>query len=324
MLNANSACRFLLIEFNFCKMKKIVLIGLMLTSVNLFAQDATVKGLQAEAKKDLADDTTHKSGWKKGINFNLGIAQGNSSNWAAGAEQSSLSINGYVNLFANLKKDKHRWKNNLDLFYALLSTTSQGTRKNDDRIDYFGKYTYQVKPKMGFGVVGNFRTQFTDGFDYNETPKVRTSGFMAPAYMTIAPGIDWTPTEYFSLFASPFSGRWTYVSVDSLGPLYSIEPGKKWRTEAGAFISMNFNKEILKNVVYKSRLDLYSNYLDGKAKNVDVFFTNIIAMKVNKFLAVTYNFDLIYDDDVRIFGPNGNGPRTQIKSLLSVGFSARL
>jgi hypothetical protein len=46
-------------------------------------------------------------------------------------------------------------------------------------------------------------------------------------------------------------------------------------------------------------------------------------MKVNKLLGVTYNFDLIYDDDVRIFGPTGKAPRTQIKSLLSVGITAK-
>ena len=116
-------------------MKKILLITLLLTSVKIFSQDQTVKELEAQAKRDLADDTAHKSGWKKGIIFSLGIAQGNSSNWAAGAEKSSLSLNGYLNLFANLKQNRHQWKNNLDLFYAVINTTSKGMRKNDDRIN---------------------------------------------------------------------------------------------------------------------------------------------------------------------------------------------
>jgi hypothetical protein len=87
-------------------------------------------------------------------------------------------------------------------------------------------------------------------------------------------------------------------------------------------VSANFRKEIAKNVGIKSRLDLYSNYLSNP-QNVDIFWTNVIAMKVNKWLAITYNFDLIYDDDARLFGPNNNAPRTQIKSLLSVGFTGR-
>jgi hypothetical protein len=56
---------------------------------------------------------------------------------------------------------------------------------------------------------------------------------------------------------------------------------------------------------------------------VDIFWTNVIAMKLNKWLALTYNFDLIYDDDVRLFGPSGDAPRTQIKSVLSIGFSGK-
>lgn len=288
------------------------------------AQDKTVKDLQNVGTTKIKEDTAHKSGWKRGALLNLGLAQGSTSNWAAGGEQNSLALNGYVNLFAHLKRDKVRWYNNLDLFYAVLNTTSQGKRKNDDRIDLFSKYTYQLKPKLGFGMVGNFRTQFTNGYKYDDNPANNklTSTFMAPGYLTLAPGFDWTPTSYFSVFFSPISARWTYVGRPSLIGFYGIEAGKKSRLEAGAYLSANFKKEIMKNVVYQSRLDLYSNYLK-KPKNIDVFWTNVIGMKVNKLLGVTYNFDLIYDDDVRIFGPSGNAPRTQIKSLFSVGITAK-
>lgn len=304
-------------------MKKLLLLSLLFTSIQIFGQDQTIKELESTARKSLEDDTSHKAGWKKGLVFNLGLAQGNSSNWAAGAEKSSFAVNAYANLFANLKRGKHQWNNSLDLFYALQTTTSQGTRKTDDRIDFYTKYTYKFKPKWGFGVVGNLRTQFSDGYDYNKTPYEWSSSFFSPAYMTIGPGIDWTPTDYFSVFLSPLSARFTYVGIDSLAKLYSVDPGKHWRVEAGAFMSVQFNKEILKNVFYKSRLDLYSNYF-GTPKNVDVFWTNIIGLKVNKWLTVTYNLDMIYDDDVRLFGDNSTSPALQLKSLLSVGFSVRL
>jgi Protein of unknown function (DUF3078) len=303
-------------------MKKLLFALCLFPTVASFAQDATVKQLKSTAEKKLEEDTTHKEGWKKGVKINLGLAQGNTSNWAAGAEKSSFTINSYVNLFANLKRGDNEWTNNLDLYYALINTTSQGTRKNDDRIDYFTKYTHKIKPKMGFGVVGNFRTQFSDGFDYDKTPKEKISGFFAPAYLTIAPGFDWTPTKWFSVFVSPISGRWTYVNDDNLTGRYNVDPGKNLRTEMGGYLTANFQKDIAKNVNFKSRFDLYSNYLENP-QNVDVFWTNILTLKVNNFLNVTYNFDLIYDDDVRIFGPNGDAPRTQIKSLLSVNFTTR-
>ena len=306
-------------------MKQLLSVLLVVCSVMVYAQDPTVKDLKTIGTVKLEEDTAHKSGWKRGALLNLGIAQGATSNWAAGGERSSLALNGYVNLFSNYKNGKVRWNNNLDLFYAIMNNTSQGKRKNDDRIDLFSKYTYQFKPKLGLGVVGNLRTQFTNGYKYGSgnQPDQLTSKFFAPAYLTLAPGLDWTPTSYFSVFFSPISVRWTYVGQPSLAGFYGIDPGKKSRTEAGAYLSANFKKEIFKNVVYQSRLDLYSNYLH-KPKNIDVFWTNVIGMKVNKLLGVTYNFDLIYDDDVRIFGPNGNAPRTQIKSLLSVGITAKL
>ena len=46
-------------------------------------------------------------------------------------------------------------------------------------------------------------------------------------------------------------------------------------------------------------------------------------MKVNKWLSVTYNLDMIYDDDVRQFGDDGNSAGLQIRSLLGVGLTTR-
>ena len=47
------------------------------------------------------------------------------------------------------KTGKNEWINNLDLFYAMLNTTSQGTRKNDDRIDYYTKWTHTSSNRNG-------------------------------------------------------------------------------------------------------------------------------------------------------------------------------
>lgn len=305
-------------------MRIVLSAALLMVSCLSMAQDPTVTELKNSATKVLEEDTTHITGWKKGANISLGLAQGNSSNWAAGAENNSMAINANVNLFAVYKTEKAKWVNNLDMFYALQRTSSQGTRKTDDRFDFYTKYSRTITKKWGFGVVGNFRTQFSEGFDYNQSPYELTSAFMAPGYLTIAPGFDWTPVDYFNVFISPISARWTFVSEKyaGLGERYGLDPGKSARLEAGAFVSLVFNKDIAKNVNLRSRMDLFSNYL-ANPQNLDIFWTNVLTMKVNKWLGVTYNFDLIYDDDVRLFGPNSNAPRTQIKSLLSVGLTTK-
>ena len=77
-------------------------------------------------------------------------------------------------------------------------------------------------------------------------------------------------------------------------------------------------KEISKNISFKSRLDLFSNY-KRNPQNIDLFMSNILNVKLSKILSATWGVDLIYDDDVRLFGTNKNRPGLQVKSLVGIG-----
>jgi len=308
-------------------MKKLIVTALLTTCcLVVFAQDQNIKDIQSVGDREIKDDTSHHKGWRFGGYVNINLAQGGTKNWAAGGEQFSLSANGLLNLFANYKSGKSTWYNSLDMQYSLVNTSSQGVRKNDDRFEYYSKYTYTFSKdgKWSAAAVGNFRTQFTKGYDYSVKPFKLISDFMAPAYITLSPGIDYKPVSYFSVFLSPVAARWVVVANRpfELAPNYAVDPYQKVKIELGAYLSANFKKELFKNVVLKSRLDLYSNYLKDP-QNIDVYWTNIIALKVNNWLTVTYSLDVIYDDDIRIFGPNQDAARTQFKSLLGVGFATR-
>jgi hypothetical protein len=88
----------------------------------------------------------------------------------------------------------------------------------------------------------------------------------------------------------------------------------------GAFLSAKFDKEILKNVAYTSRLDFYSNYRRNP-ENIDIFWTNSLLFKVNKLLTLSYNWNIAYDDD---YIPEGeSGPRTQFLGTFGIGLSAK-
>ncbi len=52
--------------------------------------------------------------------------------------------------------------------------------------------------------------------------------------------------------------------------------------------------------------------------------TNIFTTKISKALAASWSVDLIYDDDVKLFGENKNSPGLQFKSLVGVGLSVKL
>ena len=132
--------------------------------------------------------------------------------------------------------------------------------------------------------------------------------------------MDFKPNEEFSLFLSPASARWVIVKDDSLSAkgLYGVEPGKHSRLEFGAFVSANYLKDITKNITYKGRLDLFSNYRHNPEK-IDVFMTNVLSVKLSKVLSATWNVDLIYDDDVKLFGKDGKSAAVQLKSLVGLG-----
>ena len=333
-------------------MKSILItLGLHALCLHGYSQDATVKEMQAAANTaiKIKDTIVHKGGWIRGGLFTLNLTQVGNKNWiAAGGDKFSLSVASSLNMYATKKWGRNKWENVLDVNYALINTTSLGVRKVNDRLDFISKYSHEPKNWKNVSIASliQLRTQLTSGYEYNyfgTTVKRRNSGFFAPAYITVAPiGIDWHPKEWFSVFASPAVARWivvtngpySYVSQTGvfngktetpLATLYGVDPGKESKGEFGAFVTAILKKDVMPNVNYYSKIDLYSNYLK-KWQNVDVFWTNQIKMKVNKWLQVSYTLDILYDDDVKQQQLDPNiAPRSvglQLLSTLGVGFSA--
>ncbi|CAN5652513.1 DUF3078 domain-containing protein [soil metagenome] len=308
-------------------MKKTLLLTFtILTTFITYAQDPTVKNLQAESTKTIAKDPndTIPKVWKTGGTFSMNIAQGSLNNWAAGGDEFSISANTFVNAHAFYKKEKNSWDNNLDFYLGYVKTTSLGTRKIDDRIDILSKYGYALNSKLNLSLLGNIRTQFFKGYAYPDaTTKVYTSNLFAPAYILLSPGLDYKPIPNLSVFFSPITARWVLVKDTALSTLYGLEAGRKSSFEFGAYASINYNAKLGKVVTYQGKLDLFSNYRHNPA-NIDLYMTNIFTAKLSKILSATYSLALIYDDDVKQFGPNKNAPGLQVQSLVGVGVLVKL
>ena len=307
-------------------LRTLLMVMLLSLVFNLKAQEITVKKLQSEitrtVKKEIKD--TMPWTWKRGGMVNVNITQGSLSNWAAGGDKFSLAINSYLNYFVFYKQDKHSWDNNLDFNFGFVQSTSQGSRKNDDRLDILSKYGYNFDGKLYVTGLANFRTQFFDGYSYSGSNRFFSSTFLSPAYMLTSVGIDYKPTDNFSAFLSPITSRWVIVADQYLANKgsYGVDSGRNSTNEFGAFASFNYRQVFPKNVTYKGRLDLFSNYMHNP-KNIDLFMTNYFAFKVGKYFSVNYNLEFIYDDDVKLFGDNGESPSLQVKSLIGVGFTMR-
>ncbi|WP_207493503.1 DUF3078 domain-containing protein [Aridibaculum aurantiacum] len=310
-----------------CLMKQVyLLITLVVIFVHVKAQDPTVKKIQSEVtrtvKKD-ATDTTEWT-WKRGGTVSVNMTQGSLRNWAAGGDNFSLALNSYVNYFLFYKKGKQSWDNTGEFNFGMVQTTSLGSRKNDDRFDILSKYGYNFDGKFYLTGLFNFRTQFFDGYTYSGSRATFSSTFLAPAYTLTSVGIDYKRTN-FSAFVSPLTSRVIIVASKRLSErgLYGVPPGRRSFSEMGAFATINYNQLLPKDINYKGRLDLFSNYLN-KPGNIDVFMTNYFAFKINKYLSATYTLDLIYDDDVKLFGEEKNSPSLQLKSVMGIGFLMRI
>lgn len=321
-------------------MRKVLLAALLLSSTAGLMAQTTQKAEPKKTTTTTASTTKKtalktpkkrvKGSWTKGGMISLTLSQGGSRNWAPGGERFSLASNGFLNLYANHTKGKFQFNTSLDANYGLMNTESWGNVKNDDKFEILNKWTLPIaKPsKKGInryriGLTTNFRTQFTDGYDYDGEQRRRVSSFLAPGILVFSPGVDYVEVKGLNVHFSPVAARWILVPNRpyELGPNYGVKPNQEVKNEFGSYLSIGYTGEIAKNVAVRSRLDVYSNYVDKTPGNMDVYFTNMLYFKINKCLGVVYNFDLQYDNDTKIFGYNKNAARTQLKSIFGMGLS---
>ncbi|MEY2595745.1 MAG: hypothetical protein RI965_1017 [Bacteroidota bacterium] len=307
-------------------MKRLSFIFTLLLIQSLKGQDNIIMNLQKESQKviKLKSDPIPSKKWQKGILYNLTFSQASLSNWAAGGDKFSISLGSILNMYARYSKDKMRWDNNFDFNLGYVNSTSLGSRKNDDRFDLVSKVGYSLNEKTNLAFLGNLRSGFFKGYTYSGIKKNFTSNLMSPGYLLNSAGWDYRPNKTISLFLSPFTARWVFVTDPILSQkgLYGVKPGQTMNFELGAYATINYLKEINPNVVYKAKLDLFSNYRH-KPQNVDFFMTNILSVKISKLFNITWAVDLIYDDDAKLFGPNKTSPALQFKSLVGLGIQLK-
>ncbi len=266
-------------------------------------------------------DTTY---WKAGGNSSFTFNQVSLTNWAAGGKN-SMAGTVLLNTYFNYKKAKINWDNTINLGYGLTKQGSDNAFKSEDKIYVVSKYGYSAGKKWFYSALLDFKTQFDYG--YSDPPKNTTklSEFMSPAYLNLSLGMDYKPSDHFSLYLSPLTSKMTIVMDDSLSNVgaFGVKEGKNLREEYGASVKLTAKRtNLVKNVDVATRLDLFSNLTD-KPQNVDVDWEVVFNMKVNKFLRAIASFNMIYDDNMHYVDEAGvdKGPKVQLKQLFGFGLN---
>jgi hypothetical protein len=213
-------------------MRILILILTAFVSIqSVSAQELQLSRMRNETSRTIKKDAdTSKWNWKKGGLVSMNLAQGSLSNWAAGGDNFSLTVNGYFNYFFFYRKDRHTWDNNIDVNLGYIQSTSIGSRKNDDRFDYLSKYGYKMDTtgRWYLSTLFNFRSQFFDGYTFSNNVGDFSSSLLSPAYVILSIGFDYKPALNLSLFVSPLTSRSTIVANNKLAEkgVYGIAKGQ--------------------------------------------------------------------------------------------------
>ena len=300
-------------------MKKQVFMALaLILSLGVMAQEAT--------------ETPAPTGpWTKKGNIGLNFGQSSYTNWAAGG-QNSLTWQGIFNYEIHYAKGNFKWDNTLNtsLGYCYFNF-KQKPIKTDDKIEFTSLAGLKATEKLNYSAELAFRSQFAKGYKYDVDSTHYVSRFLAPAYISLGLGIEWVPSQYFSLNFAPLTGRLTIVQDTALAKSFGFEPTldphdnehiyHTTRMEFGARAMAKFQYPLFKNVDFNSKLELFSNYLKNP-QYIDVDWQNMLVLKVNSWLNANVSTQLLYDHDIPFYDDHGDlieGSKVQFKEVLSIG-----
>ena len=259
--------------------------------------------------------------------------------WQGGGQPSFAATFLYNGNF-NYKKDGLSWDNYIDLAYGLIQQGNNETTKSDDRWEIGTKLGRKVNENWDINAFGTLRSQFTDGFDPDNTV-LKISDLMAPGYLLAGIGANYKKGDWLDVNLSPVTSKTTFILNDSLANFdvpdangvgtgkgkYGNVAGEKVRSEFGAYAKITIKKEILENVTLSTQADFFSDYLHNFGA-IDVNWNLMLLMKVNKFITATVTTNLIYDEDIAIVLARNNagtpiqiGPAVQFKETVGVGLT---
>lgn len=279
----------------------------------------------AQAQDEVLQDTVWRINGKASFVFN----QVSLTNWAAGG-QNSLAGNILFNMTADYKKDKWKWNNAVVLGYGLSKQGEDPLNKTDDQILLNTNVGYELGNSPWYATFNaNFRTQFADGFNLPDDSTL-VSTFMAPGYLVAGLGFKYDKSDDFKVSISPITNKTTFVLNDVLSAqgAYGVDSSANVRAEFGAFATLFYKKEIVKNVTLTTLFTMFGNY-----ENLAVWDINwdlIVDFKVNDWLSANLTTNLIYDQDVAIPVERAGdgtvtryGPRVQFRQALGIGLVAK-
>lgn len=283
---------------------------------------------------------TVKKTWKTGAGIGLDFAQLLLVNPRQGAGQNRIGFGVATNIYAKKKKDRLAWDNIANWKFGVqrigAGVIANGMGEENipfqKAIDVFrlnSKFGYRTsisdKSKFFYTIDASLLSQVTNTFQGNDAfpgnflsdvtgENNLLSRFFSPATITLSVGMDLKPNDQLSFYYSPVGGKFIIVSDDAiarLGVHGNPVEGKKDEqgvypefkntfTALGSLLRMNYDSSFFnEKLALSSSLTLFSNYIE-EPQNIDVDWTNELALKISKSFQAALTLNIFYDDDVLV------------------------
>lgn len=282
--------------------------------------------------QDTPPDTLKR--WDSGASLGFDFVQLFQLNPRQGAGQNRLGLGGATNFFAKYKKDRLAWDNLANWQFGLQRLGSgaiaQGSaekipfQKAIDELRLNSKFGYKTSEnsKFFYTADASFFSQITPTYNDAGLPgnfpmalsdtSVLLSRFFSPATITISAGIDYKPTPKLSFYYSPIGAKFIIVANDEIAatgiqgnPVTKNASGtivdfKNVDAQFGSLLRVNYASKFAQDrFAYTSGLLLFSNYLNNP-ENIDVDWTNELALNIFKGFQIALTVNVFYDHDILV------------------------
>ena len=303
--------------------------------------------------------------WDITLGLGTDITQLLQVNPKVGAGENRFGVGWVINSIIEYKKDRLAWDNNVKWSFSIQrlgggfffnSEEKIPFQKSIDELRLGSKagYKFSDDSKLFYAVDFSFLSQMLGTYDGNYLKDIKEpdiendpiSRFLSPGQITFSIGIDYKPSNHFSLFLSPIGYKSILVLDDNIadnivlnsaGEITGSVHGNPITTDAskkvlvsfdnvqhkmGSLLRASYNNKFLEGkVTFKSGLVMYSNYLTD-LKKIDYEWTTETNFVVFKGLHLSLYTTVFYDYDVFSFKTNYDQPGgidpTPLRNLVSL------
>lgn len=211
------------------------------------------------------------------------------------------------------------FENNIQYKLGLYSTPQDEVHKysiSEDLFQWNMKAGVKAFKKWFYSFTAQFKTQLLNTYPQNSTTRI--TSFLSPSDLNLGLGMTYNTTNNskslkFNVSIAPISYNLKTCIDTNVDPTqFNIESGKKMTSEIGSNAELTMDWNITKNINYRSRLFLFSNY-----KYLTGDWENTLSFSINKFLSTQIYVHLRYDSSSEL---NERWKHWMLKEILSFGF----